>query len=337
MKRTGISGRKFATRRGRFSALSAAAVLLALPTYGAHETAARGQTTTAPASAADARVGALFKGDLDGGHFCTASVVHSAGHDLIVTAAHCLSTDGSQDGGTVFAPAYRDGSAPYGTWPVESVYAADSWNEDGDQDSDVAFAVLGPGSDDGKQVEDVVGGAPLFTGRATGGTVTVTGYPSDTEVPQVCTNTSVAYGSTQQRIDCPGYPGGTSGSPWVVEGGAVAGVIGGYEFGGDEPDVSYSIVFGSVTKSLYQLAEAAGTLKPAPKPSGTPAPPAAPAAPASGAGTASGGSAGSDVSAGGAGSAASGKGDGNDGVAAPEAIAALVTKIQAVVCARLLP
>ncbi|MCX5387770.1 serine protease [Streptomyces sp. NBC_00083] len=313
MKRTGISGRKFATRRGRFSALSAAAVLLAIPTYGDHDTASRGQTTTAPASAADARVGALFKEDLDGGHFCTASVVHSAGHDLIVTAAHCLSTDGSQDGRTVFAPAYRDGSAPYGTWPVESVYADDSWNEDGDQDSDVAFAVLGPGSDGGKQVEDVVGGAPLFTGRATGGPVTVTGYPSDTEVPQVCTNTSVAYGDSQQRIDCPGYPGGTSGSPWVVEGGAVAGVIGGYEFGGDDPDVSYSVVFGPVTKSLYKLAESAGTPKPAPAPSAAPTPAA---------GTSAGGGA--------AGSAGAG---GDDAAAA----IAEVTKIQALVCACLLP
>ncbi|MFG2723170.1 trypsin-like serine peptidase [Streptomyces sp. NPDC048416] len=263
MKRTGIFGTKLAFRRGRFSALSAAAVLLVMPTYGDHDTAARNLTTTAPATAADARVGALFKEDLDGGHYCTASVVHSPGRDLIVTAAHCLSTDDSQGGGTVFAPAYRDGSAPYGTWPVESVFADDSWNEDGDQDSDVAFAVLGPGSDGGKQVEDVVGGAPLFTGRATGGPVTVTGYPSDTEVPQVCTNTSVAYGSTQQRIDCPDYPGGTSGSPWVVAGGAVAGVIGGYQFGGDDPDVSYSVVFGTVTKSLYELAEAAGAPAPA--------------------------------------------------------------------------
>ncbi|MER0447189.1 trypsin-like peptidase domain-containing protein [Streptomyces sp. Edi4] len=262
MKRTGISGRKFAPRRGRFGALSAAAVLLVIPTYGDHDTVARSLTTTAPATAADARVGALFKGDLDGGHYCTASVVHSSGHDLIVTAAHCMSGDESEGGRTVFAPAYRDGSAPYGTWPVESVYADDSWNEDGDQDSDVAFAVLGPGSQGGKQIEDVVGAAPLFTGRATGGPVTVTGYPSDTEVPQVCTNTATAYGATQQRVDCPDFPGGTSGSPWVTAGGAVAGVIGGYEFGGDDPDVSYSVVFGPVTKSLYKLAESAGDPEP---------------------------------------------------------------------------
>lgn len=263
MKRTGIFGTRFATGRGRFGALSAAAVLLVIPTYGAHDAGASGRTTTAPATAANARVGALFKGSLDDGHYCTASVVHSSGHDLIVTAAHCLPADESEGGKAVFAPAYRDGSAPYGTWPVESVYEDDSWNEDGDQDSDVAFAVLGAGSEGGRQIEDAVGAAPLFAGRATGESATLTGYPSDTEVPQVCENTSVAYGDTQQRIDCPDFPGGTSGSPWVVEGGAVAGVIGGYQFGGDDPDVSYSIVFGPRVKSLYQLADAAGAPKPA--------------------------------------------------------------------------
>lgn len=278
MKRTGISGMKYATTvRGRFGALSAVAVLLVIPTYGDHDAAAKNQTEAAPATAVNARVGALFKGDLDGGHYCTASVVHSSGRDLIVTAAHCLPADESEGGKAVFVPAYRDGSAPYGTWPVQSVYADDNWNEDGDQDSDVAFAVLGPGSDGGKKVEDAVGAAPLFTGRATGRSVTVTGYPGDAEEPQVCTNTSIAYGDTQQRIDCPDFPGGTSGSPWVVEGGAVAGVIGGYEFGGDDPDVSYSIVFGQHTKSLYKLAEAAGDPKPAgvPKPVGDPKPAAA--------------------------------------------------------------
>ncbi len=263
MKRTGIFGKKSATGRGRFGALAAAVALLVIPAYGGQAAQASGRTAPAPATAENARVGALFKGGLDDGHYCTASVVRSSGHDLIVTAAHCLPADESEGGRAVFAPAYRDGSAPYGTWPVESVYEDDRWNEDGDQDSDVAFAVLGPGSDGGKKIEDVVGGAPLFAGRATGMAATLTGYPSDSEVPQVCTNTAVAYGDTQQRIDCPDFPGGTSGSPWVVEGGAVAGVIGGYQFGGDDPDVSYSVVFGPRTKSLFRLAESAGDPKPA--------------------------------------------------------------------------
>ncbi|MGP9019553.1 trypsin-like serine peptidase [Streptomyces sp. BR1] len=233
-------------------ALSAVAVLLVIPTYGYRAAAATGGTTVlAPATAATARVGALFDGGLDGDHFCTASVVHSEGRDLIVTAAHCL--DDQDD--AVFVPGYRDGQAPYGTWPVKAKFMDDAWQEDGDEDDDVAFAVLGAGSLTGAQVEDVVGGAPLTTDTPVGAKVTVTGYPSDADSPQACTNRATAYGDTQQRIECPDYSGGTSGSPWVTAAGAVEGVIGGYEQGGDDPDVSYSVVFGRTTAALYRLAE----------------------------------------------------------------------------------
>lgn len=61
-----------------------------------------GVTAGAPASAATARVGPVFRDGLSGGHFCTGSVVRSEAHDLVVTAAHCL------DGGTdlVFVPGF---------------------------------------------------------------------------------------------------------------------------------------------------------------------------------------------------------------------------------------
>ncbi|WP_369377482.1 serine protease [Streptomyces sp. cg36] len=230
-------------------ALSAVAVLLVIPGYG-DRGAGAGTTVTAPATAANARVGALFEGGTDGDHFCTASVVHSADRDLIVTAAHCL--DDRDD--AVFVPGYRDGEAPYGTWPVKDTYMDDAWQEDGSEDDDVAFAVLGPGSLTGAMVEDAVGAAPLTTGVAAGGRVTLTGYPSDSDTPQTCTNATTAYGDTQQRIECPAYSGGTSGSPWEAADGSVIGVIGGYEEGGDDPDVSYSIVFGHTTNALYRLA-----------------------------------------------------------------------------------
>jgi V8-like Glu-specific endopeptidase len=59
---------------------------------------------------ASARVGALFLHDASGNHFCTASVVASAGRDLLVTAAHCI--NGGPHGGarsdTVFIPGYRN-------------------------------------------------------------------------------------------------------------------------------------------------------------------------------------------------------------------------------------
>jgi V8-like Glu-specific endopeptidase len=214
-----------------------------------------GVTVQAAASPQSARVGALFSdsGSLDSGHFCTASVVHSEGRNLIVTAAHCL--DGS--GKPRFVPGYRDGKAPYGVWDVEKTYVGDAWTGGQAEDSDVAFAVV----DDkgGERVENVVGGNALATGRETGATaVTVTGYPSTVNTPITCTNKPSAHSPTQQRIACPAFAGGTSGSPWVNGDGQVVGVIGGHEAGGDTDDVSYSVVLGSEAAALYRTARQAG-------------------------------------------------------------------------------
>ena len=74
------------------------------------------------------------------------------------------------------------------------------------------------------------------TGTATGATaVTVIGYPAAREVPISCTNRPTAHSPTQQRIACPDFTGGTSGSPWVNGDGQVVGVVGGHEQGGARP------------------------------------------------------------------------------------------------------
>ncbi|MFI6039808.1 trypsin-like serine peptidase [Streptomyces sp. NPDC051315] len=209
-----------------------------------------GVTVVAAATARSASVGALFASDdLTGGHFCTASVVHSPHHDLVVTAAHCLGGDG--DGGLFFVPGYRDGEAPYGVWKVKRVFLPDGWAEGQDEDSDVAFAVLHDRG--GKGVEDVVGGHRFVARAATGaGVVTVTGYPDSRDAPITCTNWATLHSSTQQRIDCPDFTGGTSGSPWVDGDGEVVGVLGGHEQGGATADISYSVVLGPEAAELYR-------------------------------------------------------------------------------------
>ncbi|MET8132146.1 MULTISPECIES: trypsin-like peptidase domain-containing protein [unclassified Streptomyces] len=217
-----------------------------------------GVTVQAAENGRNARVGALFHGDAasagSGGHFCTASVVHSAGRDLVLTAAHCLDGEAQLS----FAPGYRDGTAPYGFWDVQGVFLPEGWMNDQDEDSDVAFAVLG--TRDGKEVEDAVGGGNAFAAhRATGATaVTVTGYPGTVDTPITCTDKPTAQSRTQQRVECPAFAGGTSGSPWVNGDGAVVGVIGGHEQGGDTDDVSYSVVLGTEADELYQEAGRAG-------------------------------------------------------------------------------
>lgn len=215
-----------------------------------------GVTAEVVATRQSARVGALFGADrvgrLAGGHFCTASVVHSPQGNLLVTAAHCVDGD---DNDLVFVPGYRDGEAPYGVWTVGERFLPDGWSRDQDEDSDLAFVRVEDRG--GRRIEDVVGANRFVAGTATGATgVTVVGYPDSREVPISCTNKPSPHSRTQQRIDCPGFAGGTSGSPWINGDGQVVGVLGGHEQGGSTDDVSYSVVLGSEAADLYR--DAAG-------------------------------------------------------------------------------
>ncbi|MFC8520419.1 trypsin-like serine peptidase [Streptomyces sp. NPDC057257] len=254
--------------RGRVSSPLCAAVVLLVPALTSASLASAddgpgpfGVTAVAAADRQTARIGALFGADradkLAGGHFCTASVVHSPNRNLIVTAAHCL--DGDDAGDLVFVPGYRDGKAPYGVWNVKRRFLPDGWSKGQDEDSDVAFAVVGEEKEQGteKGIEDVVGGNRFVTGTATGATaVTVTGYPNSREVPVSCTNKPTPHSPTQQRIDCPDLSGGTSGSPWVNGDQQVVGVLGGHEQGGNTDDISYSVVLGTEAAELYKDAAA---------------------------------------------------------------------------------
>ncbi|MEU9251858.1 trypsin-like peptidase domain-containing protein [Streptomyces sp. NPDC048270] len=248
-------GRARARRASRIlAALAAMAALLSVDVPGAAAGLPLGVTARAAPDPAADRVGALFAGGLDGGHFCTAAVVRSGGRDVIATAAHCLEDPDT----TVFAPGYREGEAPYGTWRITGVYVAPGWTDGEDPDADIAFATVAP-ADGGhsERVEDLVGGFPVAAEQAADATVTVIGYPRAEEAPLRCANTTALLSPTQRRIECPDLSGGTSGSPWLVDG-ALAGVLGGYEGGGTVPEVSYSALMGDQAVELYREASDAG-------------------------------------------------------------------------------
>ncbi|MFJ1865427.1 trypsin-like serine peptidase [Streptomyces sp. NPDC088097] len=247
------AGRHRARRASRILLASAAmASLLSVDLPDAVALPPLGVTAEALPDPTSARVGALFADDLDGGHFCTAAVVRSADRDVIATAAHCLDNPDT----TVFAPGYRDGAAPYGTWRVTGVYMAPEWTDGEDPDDDIAFATVVPvdrGESGGANVEDVVGGFPVATEQPDDVTVSIVGYPSAESAPLRCSNTTGLFSPTQRRIDCPDLSGGTSGSPWLANG-ALTGVLGGYEGGGTVPEVSYSAVMGDQALELYREA-----------------------------------------------------------------------------------
>ncbi|MEV6950610.1 trypsin-like peptidase domain-containing protein [Streptomyces sp. NPDC051183] len=248
LPRPGRRSRARARRTSRILlSLTAMAALLSVDLPDAMAEPPLGVTAEAVPDAAADRVGALFAGGLDGGHFCTAAVVRSDDRNVIATAAHCL---GDLEG-TVFAPGYRDGKAPYGVWRLTGMYVAPDWTDGQDPDDDIAFATVAPV--DGREVEDTVGGFPVAAEQPGDATVTVVGYPSSGETPLRCANGTTLFSETQRRIECPDLSGGTSGSPWLVDG-ALAGVLGGYEGGGTVPEVSYSAVMGDQAVELYREA-----------------------------------------------------------------------------------
>ncbi|MFD0349187.1 trypsin-like peptidase domain-containing protein [Kitasatospora aburaviensis] len=109
-------------------------------------------------------------------------------------------------------------------------------------------------------MEDVVGANRLGTDEPFGATVRLYGYPGDSESPLLCTNTTSRHSTYQRTIDCPGYPGGTSGGPWInTATGHVIGTIGGYQEGGDTEDTSYDAYFDHTIATLYTEAVAAAS------------------------------------------------------------------------------
>ncbi|WP_405490092.1 trypsin-like serine peptidase [Streptomyces sp. NBC_00096] len=209
-----------------------------------------GASASAPAPGGPSAIaGALFEGDVTGDHFCTATVVHSPGRNLIVTAGHCLLAGRVSDGGATFAPAYADGRTPFGTWKIAEVFEDPRWAEETNDDYDLAFARLAPDAS-GRNIEDVTGAAVLDTTGRTDEEVTVTGYPADRKVARTCTSRAVRLSAAEQRFDCADFPGGTSGSAWIAADRKIIGIL----TGGDTDDVSTSTILTDYAAALYARA-----------------------------------------------------------------------------------
>nr|WSX20423.1 serine protease [Streptomyces tubercidicus] len=212
-------------------------------------------------------VGVLFSVDGDTkAHHCTASVVHSPHGNLILTAGHC--NPGTR---AAFVPQYRSGATtqPHGVWAIEDTFAYPSRGTSGaGADLDFAFATVAP-SEDGDTLEEVTGGNTLSPTPGYTNDVTVIGYPNVRNDPEdravhCATRTSRLTGTHELRMECGGFYGGTSGSPWLSDfdeetgTGRVIGVIGGLNGGGPKgPDadrISYSPYFGTKILNLYARA-----------------------------------------------------------------------------------
>lgn len=197
-------------------------------------------------------VGAVFLGASDP-HTCTGSVLRSSAGNLILTAAHCLSSDYP----TTFAPGFSGQGGPAGTWTIDTIYLDPRWLTAQDPLAD--FAIARVSRDGGRSVESAVGtGLTLGTAPTPGTAVTVTGYPlSVGGEPIGCRVGTAAMARGFPALQCSGLIAGTSGAPWRTDS-AVVGLIGGLDGGGCDETLSYSPPFDGRIVDLLRRAEEGG-------------------------------------------------------------------------------
>lgn len=210
-------------------------------------------STSASAAPPRRPTGALFASDYRGGaHYCSASVVHSAHHNLVATAAHCVTGTGV---GLQFVPDYDGGAAPRGAWRVTAVYVDSAWLRTQNPRYDIA--ILRVVSSAGADLENAVGALRIGFAPARGAVVRVRGYTAGAYDSELRCATRVYRAAGYPAVDCTGFGDGTSGGAWIL-GRRLVGLTGGLHQGGCAADTSYSPPFGWAVRSLVHRAELGG-------------------------------------------------------------------------------
>jgi V8-like Glu-specific endopeptidase len=210
-------------------------------------TAASRREPTATTFAGTPTVGALFITGAFPLHICSASVVRSANHSVIITAAHCIRSGTGR--GYEFAPGFHDGKAPYGTWRVTAAYAAPGWIRHVNNRDDFAFLLVAPRRIDGRlrHLQDVTGANALGYTPKPGTRVIVVGYPLGIGgSPRHCSVPTSRHAGFS-AFSCDGFADGTSGGPWLAGrpgSRRVVGLIGGLHQGSCSSAISFSSPLG---------------------------------------------------------------------------------------------
>lgn len=229
------TGRRLPGVLGSLLAVLIATSVVSAPTALA-DPPAPPRTPTAHSIHGVSTVGPVFRSGLTIPHACTGSVVDALSRNLVLTAAHCLSGTAA---GWLFVPGYEAGHTPYGVWTVTHAYVDPAWIAHQDPQHDYALLQVADQSRDGRRrhLEDVTGGNVLGIAPWPGRPITDIAYNAGiNDAPIRCA--APTYGTAgYPSINCHGFVGGSSGSPWLVPmpGTArhfVVGVIGGLHQGG---------------------------------------------------------------------------------------------------------
>jgi V8-like Glu-specific endopeptidase len=207
--------------------------------------------------------------------FCSAQVVRSRSHTLVLTAGHCVhGADVGQGFATnfMFAPGFKDGTRPFGTWTASKLLTTPEWASNANLRFDLGAAIMRRNANGGG-VQDVVGARGIAFDQPRQQTYHAFGYPVQSPFDgrrlQRCvsglarSDSPPGSGPQTMGIDCD-MTGGSSGGGWVVRNHVVSSVISyGYECTGfgliipcNNPDADrlFGPYFGSAIKTFYRRA-----------------------------------------------------------------------------------
>jgi hypothetical protein len=205
---------------------------------------------------------------------CSATVVTSSSpstRNVVFTAGHCLANPGPALGqvtfsqNVVFAPGYRNGAAPFGSYPASNLRTPGIWAFEGDISFDVGAANVA--SPTGVPIQDQLGSRGISFNRPSfrGQTFQIFGYPGqpaefyDGQRLILCLSPflgferatgGIAAGPCRQQE-------GSSGGAWLIGNGLVNSVV---SHGGcPVPSTACTTTIGTYFSDLaFQLWSAAG-------------------------------------------------------------------------------
>jgi V8-like Glu-specific endopeptidase len=186
------------------------------------------EVSIAPGSALTAH-GKVFFTDGGVNYVCSGTALEG---DVVWTAGHCVHDGpGTYHTNFLFVPAYRDGQAPYGSFPAPDLMTTDGWRLSGQFGVDVGAAIPSTNAA-GQTLSQAVVERPIVFDASRNQTYSVYGYPAakrfNGQRLRVC-NTAWSRNDTTATPATMGVPcdmtGGSSGGGWVTAGGQVASVV----------------------------------------------------------------------------------------------------------------
>lgn len=196
---------------------------------------------------------------------CSGTAVNSANRSVVITAGHCVKSNGQTHRNVVFVPGFQNGNRPFGTWVATNLFTTQQWNANEDINFDIAAFVVAPLN--GRNLVDVVGGQGVAFNQQRGLQMYSFGYPAaapfDGSRLIFCAGRTIndPLQTNDLGLRCD-MTGGSSGGPWLLAfnertGTGLVNSVNSFKYNVD-PRFMFGPFFGPEAQAVYNAAQSLG-------------------------------------------------------------------------------